>query len=153
MAGDQGDLALLKDPVAQELLQAPIPARLAYCWTDGTPRVVPIWHHWTGEEFVLGSPLGAPKLKALAVNPAATLTIDGTTWPYKVLLVRGVAAIQSLEHVSSEYEAAAERYFGPEQGRAWVQQIRDQPMARIAIRPEWVRIIDFETRFPSAFGP
>jgi hypothetical protein len=66
MAGCQGDLALLNDPIAQPLLQSTIPARLAYSWTDGTPRVVPIWFHWTGEEFVLGSPPGAPKLKALA---------------------------------------------------------------------------------------
>ena len=52
MAGQQGDLALLNDPIAQALLRSTIPARLAYSWTDGTPRVVPIWFHWTGEEFV-----------------------------------------------------------------------------------------------------
>ena len=36
MAGHQGDLALLNDPVAQALLQSTIQARLAYSWTDGT---------------------------------------------------------------------------------------------------------------------
>lgn len=41
----QGDLSLLQHPVAIELLQSNIPARLAYIWTDGTPRVVPIWFH------------------------------------------------------------------------------------------------------------
>ena len=30
MAGQQGDLALLNDPIAQALLQSTIPARLAY---------------------------------------------------------------------------------------------------------------------------
>jgi hypothetical protein len=39
----QGDLELLQHPVSQELMQSKIPARLAYIWTDGTPRVVPIW--------------------------------------------------------------------------------------------------------------
>jgi hypothetical protein len=39
----QGNLALLDDPVAQRLLQASIPAQLAYTWTDGSPRVTPIW--------------------------------------------------------------------------------------------------------------
>jgi hypothetical protein len=38
----QGDLGLLNEPVAQRLLQSRIPARLAYVWADGTPRVVPI---------------------------------------------------------------------------------------------------------------
>ena len=33
---------ILSDPVAQDLLTSRIPARLAYCWKDGTPRVVPI---------------------------------------------------------------------------------------------------------------
>ena len=43
MAVAQGDPGLLDDPIAQELLHATIPARLAYTWPDGTPRVVPIW--------------------------------------------------------------------------------------------------------------
>ena len=37
-----GSLALLEDPVAQRLLHATIPARLAYTALDGSPRVVPI---------------------------------------------------------------------------------------------------------------
>ncbi len=41
----QGDLALLEHPVAQQLLASRELARLAYTWTDGTPRVVPIWFH------------------------------------------------------------------------------------------------------------
>ena len=52
----QGDPKLLEDPVAKELLKSTIPARLAYNWTDGTPRVVPIWFHWDGKEIVMGSP-------------------------------------------------------------------------------------------------
>ena len=43
MSSKQGDLSLLNEPVAQELLQSTIPARLSYVWSDGTPRVVPIW--------------------------------------------------------------------------------------------------------------
>jgi hypothetical protein len=42
----------LVHPVAKELLASKIPARLAYVWTGGAPRVVPIWFHWTGKEFV-----------------------------------------------------------------------------------------------------
>ena len=52
MPAQQGDLALLHHPVAQELLHSTNPARLAYSWHDGTPRVVPIWFHWTGQEVV-----------------------------------------------------------------------------------------------------
>ena len=108
----QGSLELLTDPVAEAMLESANPARLAYTWTDGSPRVVPIWFHWTGDQFALGSPPKAPKLKALA----------------------------------------ATRYFGPEQGPAWVSTLRGKPMARIAVTPEWVGILDFQTRFPSALG-
>lgn len=85
----QGSLELLHDTVAKALLESVNPARLAYTWMDGSPRVVPIWFHWTGEQVVLGSPPKAPKLKALAADPRVALTIDENQAPWKVLLIRG----------------------------------------------------------------
>ena len=146
----QGSVELLSDPVAGVLLGSANPARLAYTWTDGSPRVVPIWFHWTGDQFVLGSPPKAPKLKALAADPRVALTIDDNTWPHKVLLVRGNASVELLDDVGPEYALAATRYFGPDQGPAWVNTLRGKPMARIAITPQWAGILDFQTRFPSA---
>lgn len=150
----QGDLALLQDPVAQQLLQSTIPARLAYTWTDGTPRVVPIWFHWTGDEIGMGGPPDAPKVAALRANPRVAITIDGNEWPYKVLLIRGKATIEIVDGVAPPYAAAAERYFGPEQGRAWCEQIAQlsPQMAQVVIRPEWAGLLDFESRFPSAIA-
>ena len=55
----QGDLNLLQHPVAEQLLRSKHPARLAYTWRDGSPRVVPMWFHWNGTEIVLGTPAGA----------------------------------------------------------------------------------------------
>jgi hypothetical protein len=150
---NQGSLELLKDPVAAALAASANPARLAYTWTDGSPRVVPIWFHWTGDQFVLATPPKAPKLKALAADPRVALTIDDNTWPHKVLLVRGHASVDLLDDVCPEYELAATRYFGPDQGPAWVSGLRGKPMARIAITPSWVGILDFQTRFPSALAP
>jgi len=154
MGVKQGDLALLEHPIAQELLASAIPARLAYIWTDGTPRVVPIWFHWTGRELVLATPPKAPKLKALAKNPKVSLTIDDNQFPHKVLLIRGRARLQAVDGIVPEYAAAAERYFGPEQGQAWLKQLRGMipGMVRIAITPEWVGLLDFQTRFPSALS-
>jgi hypothetical protein len=154
MANKQGDLALLQDPVAEGLLTSTIPARLAYNWLDGTPRVVPIWFHWNGSEFVMASPPKAPKLRALSKNPAVALTIDGTDFPHKVLLVRGTARVEMVKGIVPEYAASARRYFGEEEGKAWVEQVgsRFSEMGRVAIRPEWVGILDFETRFPSALS-
>ncbi len=152
MPSQQGDLALLNAPVAQELLQSTIPARLAYVSRDGTPRVVPMWFHWTGDVFVLGTPLTAPKVKTLQANPKVALTIDGNTFPYKVLQVRGTVQVETVDGVVPEYAIAAERYFGIEQGKAWVEQVRGMfsQMARIVVQPEWVGILDFAQRFPRA---
>jgi len=154
MAVKQGDLALLQHPVSQELLRSKIPARLAYIWTDGTPRVVPIWFHWNGREIVLGTPPKAPKLKALVKNPKVAITIDDNSFPHKVLQVRGTAHLQTVDGIVPEYAAAAERYFGPEQASAWMAQLRTltSSMVRISIAPEWVGLLDFQTRFPSAIS-
>jgi len=150
----QGGLELLEHPVAKELLASKIPARLAYVWTDGTPRVVPIWFHWNGSELVMGTPAKAPKLTALAVNPKVSLTIDDNTFPHKVLLIRGTASLQGVDGIVPEYALAAERYFGKEQGQAWLNQLRGMvpSMVRIGIAPEWVGLLDFKTRFPSALS-
>jgi len=148
----QGDLGLLLHSASRELLQSKIPARLAYIAIDGTPRVIPIWFHWNGTEFVMGTPPKAPKLKALAKNPKVSLTIDENTFPHKVLLVRGTAHLEPMNGVVPEYAMAAERYFGPDQGKAWVAQMGQMipSMVRITITPDWVGLLDFQTRFPSA---
>ena len=96
-------------------MQSKIPARLAYIWTDGTPRVIPIWFHWNGREIVMGTPPNAPKLKALARNPKVSLTIDDNDFPHKVLLIRGTARLETVNGIVPEYAAAAERYFSHEQ--------------------------------------
>jgi hypothetical protein len=53
-----------------------------------------------------------------------------------------------------EYALAAHRYLGDEEATAYLEQI-DHPstrMARIAVRPAWVGVLDFQTRLPSALG-
>ncbi len=153
MAAAQGDVQLLLDPVAQALLASRQPAHLAYTWDDGTPRVVPIWFTWTGTALVFGTPPKAPKLKALRKRDDVAVTIDDAgAWPYKALLVRGTASVDLLDDVVPEYAEAANRYFGSEQGAAWLSQLQGQPMARVSVTPTWVAIIDFETRFPSALS-
>ena len=101
MSTKQGDVGLLQDPVAQQLLQSTAPARFAYNWTDGTPRVEPIWFHWDGKQLVMASPITAPKARALKSGDKVAITIDTNEFPSKVT-------------------------------------------------PEWVGILDFEQRFPSA---
>jgi hypothetical protein len=155
---EEATTILRTDPVALELLGSAIPARLAYIWRDGKPRVVAMWFHWTGEEFLMGAPPNAPKMKVLADHPSVALTIDGNDWPYRVLSIRGIASVrlvdQPVEATFPEYAEMARRYLGDE-GAQGFQALARQTFirwARIAIRPEEVRILDFKSRFPSAWG-
>jgi hypothetical protein len=152
MATKQGGLDLLNDPIAQEMLQAPIPLRLAYNWLDGSPRCIPIGFHWTGSEIIIGSPPDSPKMKALTDGSKVAVTIDGNTMPYHVLLLRGTVTVSIQEGIIPEYIAYSKRYFGEEGGNAWIQQLTPicPAMARITIQPTWAAILDFDHRFPSA---
>jgi hypothetical protein len=148
-----GGPELLDDPMAQSLLRSRVPARLAYTWRDGTPRVVPIWFHWDGREVVFGTFANAPKGRAIADGDALAATIDTDEFPHQVLVVRGPASVRRVDGVVEEYAAAARRYFGDEQGEAWVAGLPEGvPMLRIGLRPEHVALLDFQTRFPSALS-
>jgi hypothetical protein len=145
---------VMQDPVARDLLESRIPARLAYVALDGTPRVVPVGFHWDGEALVIGTVPGSAKVAALRANPAVALTIDTAppTWPPKVLLVRGTATVSLVDEVFPEYIAGAKKLTPPEEFEQWEAGVRGlyDRMARIDIRPTWVKIHDFETRIPQA---
>jgi hypothetical protein len=146
-----GGPELLQDPLAQELLASRIPARLAYVWPDGTPRVVSLWFHWDGTDIVMATLPGAPKLTALKTGDRVALTIDTDAPPHHVLSIRGTAEVTRPEGVVAEYVKAAVRYLGKPQGEAYTASLPpDIRMGRIAVRPDRVVLLDFETRFPTA---
>jgi hypothetical protein len=157
----QGDPRLLESDVARRLLVSSIPARYAYMSADGTPRVVASWFHWTGEELVMPTFISAPhvrhpayRVRALRANPQVAVTIDTESFPPEVVTIRGAAEISEVDGIVPEYARAAHRYLGDEEASAYLGQI-DHPstkMARIAVRPAWVGVLDFQTRLPSALG-
>src|SRR4029453_10016659 len=140
---------VLSDPLAQELMQSSIPARLAYLGPDGFPRAIPIGFHWNGIQFVLCTVPHAPKVSALKTNPKVAFTVDTNAFPPHVLLVRGTAAIDIVDGVPPEYLAASRKGVGPEQWDAFEAQVRAmyKQMARIKITPLWAKLLDFQTRF------
>jgi hypothetical protein len=67
--------------------------------------------------------------------------------------LRGAVQVTRVDGVVPEYAKSAVRYFGEERGIALVNQFPpDVQMWRIAVRPDWVAILDFESRFPSALS-
>lgn len=154
MALPQGDVRLLDSEVARRLLASRELARLAYVAADGTPRVFPMLFHWTGAEVVMSTFAGARKIAALRARPDVAITIDAASTPPEVLLVRGRASVTDVDGIVPEYALAQHRYAGAEQGAANVAAV-DHPgtrMARIAVRPAWVGVLDFTTRLPGGAG-
>jgi len=145
-------IRVLQDPLAQELLHAAIPARLAYTGRDGSPRAVPIGFFWNGAQLVLATTPKTPKVAALRAHPKVALTIDTTTMPPHVLLIRGTATIEVVDGVPSEYLDGARKFVPPAEWSSFEAQVRAmyKQMARITIEPEWAKLLDFETRLPSA---
>jgi hypothetical protein len=142
---------VLNDPLAQELIGSKIPARVAYTGVDGAPRVVPLGFHWTGEQFVICTVPGSPKVPALAAHPQVALTIDTDTFPPHVLLVRGTASLETVEGVPPEYLEASRKSVGAAGMPAFEAQVRALylQMVRITVEPRWAKVLDFETRLPT----
>ncbi len=151
----QGDVGLLRTRTAQDLLASTELARVAYVARDGTPRVFPMFFHWSGEELVLCTFAGARKIAAIRARPHIAVTIDAATTPPRVLLLRGEATVDDVEGIAPEYRLAHMRYAGRVQGEANVAEV-DQPgvrMARIGLRPAWVGVLDFVSRLPGGLSP
>ncbi len=146
---------VLEDPVAQELLADAIPARFAYTAKDGTPRLVTMTVHWDGAQIIAATPMNAPKLHALRVNPAVALTIDTNVPPQKALLVRGEVEIEIVDGVPDSYLDGVRKFVTHgHHDEAWmaefeqgVRSLYDQ-MAVLKTTPVWAKIFDFESRLP-----
>jgi hypothetical protein len=157
----QGDHGLRDAEAARALLSSTVPARFAYLALDGTPRVVPTWFHWTGDELVMPAFISAPhvahpavRIRALRTHPRVAVTIDTDGFPPAVLSLRGDVTVTDVTGVAPEYALAAYRYLGEDAGREYLASLDDPAtwMARITLRPLWVSLIDFQTRYPSTLG-
>jgi hypothetical protein len=142
---------VLNDPLAQELIGSNIPARVAYTSVGGSPRVVPLGFHWNGEQFVICTIPGSPKVRALAAHPQVALTIDTDTFPPQALLVRGSASLETVDGVPPEYLEASRKSVGEAGMPAFEAQVRGlyEQMVRITIEPQWAKVLDFERRLPT----
>lgn len=147
-----GAREVLSRPRAQELLHSPLLMRLAYVGLDDYPRVIPIGYLWNGESFVVCTAEKAPKVRALEANPHVAITIDTDSQPPHILLVRGTASVQIVDGIPVEYLQASKKSVPQGQWEAFETQVRGlyPRMARINMRPEWAKLIDFETTLPIA---
>ncbi|QBD83580.1 pyridoxamine 5'-phosphate oxidase [Ktedonosporobacter rubrisoli] len=152
MPSKQGDVSLLLEPVAQQLLQIKGPAHLAYNWRDGTPRVIPMGFHWNGQEIVMASEAHSPKTKVLTTGAKVAVSIGQDFAASKLLLIRGTVRADTVDGIAPEYTTLIHRMMSQEDAEALLKEAARiyRQMARFFIHPDWVGLLDFETRSPSS---
>ena len=143
---------VLAKPYAQQLLNGPEPARLAYNGLDGDPRVVPIGFWMDGARLAMATLPKAAKVAALQRNPKVALTIDQGAFPPKALLIRGTAEVKLVEGIPDGYLTAGRKVMTDDQYPGWVAGVQGlyDEMAVITITPTWAKLLDFETTIPKA---
>jgi hypothetical protein len=150
---DQQQIAeILARPYAQQLLNGPEPARLAYDGLDGDPRVIPIGFWTEGTKIAMATVPKSAKVAALRKNPKVALTIDTGAFPPKVLLIRGIAEVELVPGIPEGYLVAGHKVMTDEQYPDWVAGVRGlyDEMVVITITPTWAKLLDFETTIPKA---
>src|SRR3954470_12232819 len=143
---------ILAKPYAQQLLNGPEPARLAYNALDGDPRVIPIGFWTEQERIVMATVPESAKVAPLRTNPKVAVTIDQGAFPPKVLLIRGTAEVVLVAGIPDGYLTAAHKVMTDDQYPGWVagvQALYDE-MAIITVTPTWAKVLDFETTIPQA---
>jgi Pyridoxamine 5'-phosphate oxidase len=139
-------------PITRQLLREECIAHLSYTARDGGPRVIPIGYLWDGEHFLMWTIPGAPKVGALEADGRVAITIDVPGPPPRVLLVRGRAALETVDGVPDGYLEASRRAIPREAWEDFETQVRGlyKQMVAVTVTPEWARLLDFETTAPVA---
>ena len=143
---------ILARPYAQQLLNGPEPARMAYNGLDGNPRVIPIGFWTEGDQVVMATVPKSAKVAALRENPNVALTIDQAAFPPKALLIRGTAKLELVEGIPEGYLTAGHKVMTDDQYPQWVAGVQSlyDDMVVITITPTWAKLLDFETTIPKA---
>lgn len=139
-------------PIARQLLREEPILHFSYTARDGGPRVIPLGYVWDGERFRMWTIPGAPKIGALEADGRVAITIDVLGPPPRVLLVRGRAALETVDGVPDGYLEASYRTMAPEAREDFERQVRGmyKQMVVITVTPQWARLLDFETTLPTA---
>jgi Pyridoxamine 5'-phosphate oxidase len=139
-------------PIARQLLHDEPILHLSYTGRDGAPRVIPIGYLWDGAHFLMWTVPSSVKVGALRADARVAITIDVPGPPPRVLLARGVAALETVDGVPDGYLEASRRVIPQEAWEGFEAQVRAlyKQMTVITVTPEWAKLLDFETTAPSA---
>lgn len=131
----------------RSLLDAPSPAALVTYRADGSADVSPVWYRCTDSAFEVVVAADDPKLRRIAVDDRAVLTVFETVPPFRGVKVAGrVTRDRDPTVVREAREAIAPRYLGETRGAAFVESRGPGVVIRLPIAS--ARAWDLEAALP-----
>jgi PPOX class probable F420-dependent enzyme len=132
----------LRPEDVSDLLEEPLVAILATRRRDDTIMLSPVWFEWRDGGFnVWAAPGDKGKVAQIRRDPRVSIVVANSDWPYKGAEVRGTATLSG-EGFHEVLSRTAERYFGSEQGAAFVATFTT-PGTVIRIEPGTFRAWDY----------
>jgi hypothetical protein len=132
----------------RSLLDAPSPAVLVTYRGDGSADVSPVWYRCTDSAVEVVVAADDPKLRHVARDDRAVLTIFETVPPFRGVKVAGrVAQDRDPSVVRKAREAIAPRYLGETRGAAFVQSRGPGVVLRLSVAS--ARVWDLEAALPA----
>ncbi len=126
-----------------DLLERPFNATLATYRRDGTVLLSPVWHEWRDGGFSIVTGVGDIKLLHIEQRGQAAAVVADNDPPFRGIEVSCEPTIVRDNQVAQDtFRRIAVRYLGPEQAKAYVDQLVDA-MVVIRLAPGRLRTWDF----------
>lgn len=111
---------------------------------EGPPLAVPVWYRYEpGGDVVVQTGPDSLKYRLLDRAREFSLCVQDETPPYTYVSVEGPVVGIELETSQADREAMAYRYFERAEADAYLEQIKDEPVAQLRMRPRRWYSVDF----------
>lgn len=108
-------------------------ATLATINKNGTPQLTPVVFFWDGSTFHISVTKETIKYKNLKRDPRVSLVVDDVLGHHCVIAT-GKATVQE-EEVWPMTEKIMYKYYGPEEGAPYIEQLKKQNRVLIVLKP------------------
>lgn len=112
-------------------------ATIATINKNGTPQLTPVVFYWDGSTFYISVTKETIKYKNLTRDPRISLVVDDVLGHHCVIAT-GKATIQE-QDIWPMTEKIMYKYYGPEEGAPYIEQLKKQNRVLIVLKPTKVQ--------------
>lgn len=112
-------------------------ATIATINKNGTPQLTPVVFYWDGSTFYISVTKETLKYKNLTHDPRISLVVDDVLGHHCVIAT-GKATIQE-QDIWPMTEKIMYKYYGPEEGAPYIEQLKKQTRVLIVLKPTKVQ--------------